>query len=109
METTQHTETPWEVVGTAIRSTSENVLDQRCIVKSALWISESGVPDAEQSANLDFIIRACNAHDSLVEACEKAEYFLGFLDNDITDYWGAGTHAAMDAARDALANARKGQ
>jgi hypothetical protein len=28
--------------------------------------------DAEHEANAAFIVRACNAHDALVEACEKA-------------------------------------
>ena len=35
----------------------------------------------EEKANAEFIVRACNAHDKLLEACREALQFFGTLDS----------------------------
>jgi hypothetical protein len=62
----EHTPTPWESNFNRIESKDDHGVDN-----DGWMIAECIGP--EQEANAEFIVRACNAHDALVAACEKIE------------------------------------
>jgi len=96
-----HTKTPWRV-----RRDEYPLNFGRFIVSSEghefLYLSagnNDGLTDSveEDEANAEFIVRACNSHEALVEACSDAvEYLRGNLHNfDILEI----LEAALDAAK----------
>ena len=60
----QHTELPWQCVGgtTIIGSDGEPIA-------KVSWPTPNL---EEQKANIAFIVRACNSHEGLLEACREA-------------------------------------
>ena len=76
-ETVKHTPTPWEIkitqegfeiVGSANKANYKSVI---------AWIKLGGATwkdtwNKEQEANAEFIVRACNSHEELLEACKEA-------------------------------------
>ena len=81
--------TPWEACGNVIRDA-----DSIEVCTVALWCEKP----SEVAAR---IVRAVNAHEGLVEACEKAQHALrNFVDHH--------THnAAVDALAAAITKARQ--
>lgn len=63
----RHTATPWQNVGYEIYDKNRNVILD-CGLREHLTNKEAG-------ANAEFIVRAVNSHDALVEACKRG---LGF-------------------------------
>ncbi len=99
---TKHTALPWKVV-------AEDIGDETFIyapvgIKGADGFDvvsyEGGfTPNSEWKldvikANADFIIRACNCHDELVEACKEAIELIEIM----TDYKGLSTWKMLKAA-----------
>ena len=65
-----HTSTPWQV-----HEGTTEILGPRCEFWVAdCWYGESGKEDNVQlrKANAEFIVRAVNAHEYLIEACKLA-------------------------------------
>jgi len=61
----KHTPTPWLVnVWTTGRRTIET--DNRLVIAEIHQTHK----DKERTANAEFIVRACNCHDELLEACQ---------------------------------------
>lgn len=103
---TQHTPTPWHL--------SEPPLKENFIYdEDGLLIADvNGFfkrEAAENSANADFIVRACNAHDELVEALENLQHADGcYCEASFSSHAGSHpTHSieCQDAIK-ALAKAR---
>ena len=70
-----HTATPWRRHDTehdAIVASG----DRLCI--ALVYAPNQQRPDAECAANLEFIVRACNAHDDLVAALQQAVDAAGY-------------------------------
>ena len=68
----EHTALPWEIGKSytddiAIRELSP---DNECVA-DVLCLS-----DGEQEANAEFIVRACNSYEALVEACKLAAKYV---------------------------------
>ena len=57
----EHTPTPWKIS----TITADEVSSEKGVVCECF-----GVTQEEEFANAAFIVRACNAHDELVEACK---------------------------------------
>jgi len=72
----KHTPTPWIV--SEHRATGENTLIRRASKRALVLASTSDclINDGEDETNADFIVRACNAHDELLEAVKNSlKYF----------------------------------
>ena len=78
MDNTKHTATPWKL------SKNGDVETIRIFCKNGYEVCRaSDLPSVfgnnrygdggtkEQEANAEFIVRACNSHDALVEACQE--------------------------------------
>jgi hypothetical protein len=70
----QHTPGPWKVFGVRRNqylAVIDSIPDQdgKVIANCICHVAMTN-PDAQ--ANAEFIVRACNAHDDLLEACEQA-------------------------------------
>ncbi len=68
--TPKHTPTPWTLKpnGVAFNLWSDDRTNSFCML-----VGYRGQPEGEHTANSEFIARACNAHEKLLAACEKAE------------------------------------
>ena len=64
----EHTPTPW-------LATTHNS-GMICIGRAHNSVAAIGTTNPTNSANAEFIIRACNSHEKLVEACKAAHAFL---------------------------------
>lgn len=65
-------------------------------------VSRANVELPITKANAAFIVRACNSHDELLEACKRVEYFF----QNITDsYKGPNYAEAFKAVSSAIAKA----
>lgn len=60
----EHTPTPWKASGNGIHK------GIRCVATTDYIDRRSGEEFKEACANAEFIVRACNAHDDLLAACE---------------------------------------
>lgn len=60
-EEEKHTPTPWHVAGYGILGPKAVLSDQICVTMNSR-------PVEERKANVDFIVRAVNAHDELLSA-----------------------------------------
>jgi hypothetical protein len=72
----KHTKTPWK--------TGNNGLEDLLIVPGCQPVQAPGNSLEECSSNAEFIVRACNNHDSLLAACEMA---LTVINNDKSPWW----------------------
>ncbi len=108
MSDTKHTELPWtrcvlELEGPEGKQ-SKTVALQHQIRALSLPLAVSHVaivaPNEQGEANAEFIVRACNAHDDLLAACEDAAFVLGkVLDKDIANWERSdGLHNRLRAA-----------
>ncbi len=61
----KHTSVPWEV---SDKQPCQIWANGKCIAMTCLW-PDYGNPEAY--ANAEFIVRACNSFDELLEACEE--------------------------------------
>lgn len=88
----EHTKTPWEVnteAGPQIREVfSGDTLICDCGV--------SGLEPIETEENTRFIVRACNAHEALLEACKN------LVDMDDRDKRGDPDYTCTDSGRETL-------
>ena len=69
-----HTRLPW-VNGLDMPAVANNNPDPRLIWAGSLYIGSmetAWISEAEQAANAEFIVRACNNFDALLAACEAA-------------------------------------
>ena len=62
----KHTPGPWFADGITIESNSGNI-----------GLMNLARPENESKANAAFIVKACNMHEELVEACKEAAGALG--------------------------------
>ena len=72
----EHTETPWKI---------SDVILTRIIDEDNNSVAEGLSADYNNPngrANAEFIVKACNMHDELVEACRKARYWLEKFSED---------------------------
>ena len=107
-ETAEHTPGPWGFVGDESHPDTERyyVIGAKGGVGIATTPHRTGPCTATDGANAKFIVRACNSHDRLVEACEAAgDYFAAteFACNT------RNSGEILDTIRAALADARKGE
>lgn len=87
-----HTPTPWDInafnmtsiikVKPGPDSKGNTYIDGRHSVKIANVMGEDDMTWGERHANAEFIVRACNAHDDLVNALNEIEAMCG---NDSLD------------------------
>ena len=114
MSDTQHTPVPWSIG------------KRRWITSGDLDIarihSVSKIGEGEAVANAEFMIRACNSHDALLEALERLVEWESVIGGDIIQLWyGNGdeddteglagteeTDQAWQQARNAIAKAKEG-
>ena len=77
-----YTPTPWKVFEgkeNEGKSTSKAIVDQTGIVLANIW--NRGTKPAQQAkANAEFIVRAVNSHEELLEACKDALKFMDGTD-----------------------------
>ena len=94
MSDTQHTPVPWSLEY------------RRWITSGDVYIARihdvSKIGEAEAVANAEFIIRACNSHDALLEALEMA---LRMMEGESLDEQFDGE---AEVIRDAIAQAKGG-
>lgn len=109
---TQHTALPWhvredgeylDIVGQT-EALPDGSWPMATLIASAPWGQKD---DPENKANMALIVRACNAHESLLEACEA---LLGAFSH-IPDHWlseecEGWPNELFDKARAAIAQAR---
>ena len=118
-KTAEHTETPWEVsqpycdsgpVQGEYRVRPVNSQQGHIIAVCRDLALNSN--KATAAANATFIVRACNSHDALVEACEGARRYIECLSWCANANHGqpcnCGAAQAEDSLRAALATAKKG-
>ena len=78
----EHTPGPWIRCGYLIDSdcgrVGKHVVERICTV-------DTGPTHEESEANAEFIVRACNAHHDLLEACEDMMLFWNDLDERYPD------------------------
>lgn len=102
MTTTKHTPGPWVRLGRT--SDRHHAIGPEGETPNAAPVTVNALYDEEGEANADFIVRACNAHEDLLEALEAlVEHFLvkcevGGDDPRRWDSW--------NAARAAIAKAK---
>jgi hypothetical protein len=77
----KHTPTPWRVVNSTLIKDELMPFD-RDEGETALIATAGGHTTARAEANAAFIVRACNAHDKLIEALELAESVMSFSRGD---------------------------
>ena len=63
---TQHTPGPWKV----------HAVDPYAKPANRRWLINPDVAVCKTEANAEFIVRACNSHDDLLEACQLAARIL---------------------------------
>ena len=68
METPKHTPLPWYKTASSPDGYIYGA-DNKCIVE--FGPTTAGHMDEERWANAEFVVRACNAHDDMLEICEK--------------------------------------
>ncbi len=68
MNEPKHTPTPWRITGYGIIGGIEDGSGQTVAQAQERPSRKRSEPDHERLANAAFIVRACNAHDALVEA-----------------------------------------
>lgn len=109
----EHTKGPWEL---------ENIIDppgfRKVLYKDGDQFREVcrvrlGTGSDEAAGNADFIVRACNSHDKLLEACETSLQWLAKVagDQGESDPTGLAHRAMKQHARvtAAIAKATKGE
>ena len=76
---TKHTTLPWEVEGQGQEVVGILAIgDNKYVAKLSGWHKKS------QDANAEFIVRACNAHEELLEACKATmKYFIEYDGMDV--------------------------
>ena len=81
-----HTPTPWVQNGPSIEEKKEpSAVIGRAIFDCYTSQDDCGIGEGEGTANAAFIVKACNAHEKLVNACRKAAASIGGEGGDI-DY-----------------------
>lgn len=74
-----HTPTPWYVSGLEIATNLNMPYGKKNRhIASVTDHYPHGTP--QDHATAEFIVRACNCHDELVEACKEAYNLIGILD-----------------------------
>ena len=101
MTQTEHTPTPWTRTGRIIDGMPHRDWDKihHCVDAVRICILDDGPTEAQSKANAEFIVRACNCHDELI---------------DLLQMWVDGTERGaappkamlLNATRDALDNAK---
>ena len=79
----KHTPLPWKLITDPNEWAAWDCVE----VAPCRYILTEGRSLEEAQANAEFIVKACNAHYDLVEACEDA---LEALQNDVGEYEGDG-------------------
>lgn len=107
----EHTKTPWKATTTRSTESGHLWLYQEAVgggCQITVYDGENPGTFPLLEVNRAFIIRACNAHDSLVEACNKVITAAEIIDssesptNDDIDH----LHSVIQDARAALAKAK---
>lgn len=113
---TGHTPTPWLRVGQTVYALDEtgncNRFSTRVeggwVWRSSAQVGASGdrTPEAELNANAEFIVRACNSHDALLEALRRMlGRYVELVNCGDCGSWNPETEAEVIAARAAIARA----
>ena len=64
----EHSRLPWASIGVMIFTSKPSVMEQDNICCTS---STNSLERTEQEANAQFIVKACNAHEELVEVLKK--------------------------------------
>ena len=89
-----HTPTPWK----------QGFKDNQCIYADYKNVANVQCREKEWQANAEFIVRAVNAHEELVEACKGAiEQMEGFLSDGVS----LGMAVKIQQIKQALAKAER--
>lgn len=108
-----HTPTPWHIVPPDEPYADITIAGARDIAR--LWLDDAPVHDfnCQQSSNAEFIVRAVNAHDDLLAACEDALSTMRVaVEAGLQDFSKQETaeivenHSTVKALRNAIAKAR---
>lgn len=107
----EHTPVPWFVDDAAYLdhlqiavSTDRGPL-RICLLPASPELIPQSANNVRAHANAEFIVRACNAHDELLEACETLLADVEAHERRTgTPQWAS----SIDKARDAIAEATKG-
>ena len=70
----KHTPVPWRAVPTSVKGSGTSLMD---VVSDGAEFSPSHVASEILPEDAEFIVRACNAHDELLEALEICQNYLG--------------------------------
>ena len=106
----EHTPTPWKlkhkIDPTAVSGITKSAGFDAVIANCGGWSSNTADPDKqrnEQVANAAFIVRACNAHEALVEALA---FYVMIFGNTAASITRESAREAYESANSALALAR---
>ena len=99
MTKVKHTETPWTVSANTIRAQSSLLL---ATIKEHL--ESNNVP---QQANAEFIVRAVNNHELLLEACKEAKYNLSRR-SETSQKWSINDQKVFELLEQAIQQAESG-
>ena len=81
----EHTKTPWEIDFANPEMVYTEYVDSDGASTYICDCDSDILPQKEYEANAAFIVRACNCHDSLINACEALiKYHLDWLESDYT-------------------------
>jgi hypothetical protein len=100
----KYTPGPWSVDGIAIVGGDRK--DVCLMGEPALYAGDSPRVCLNADANAAFIVRACNAHDDLLAACEAARSWLGDFHSDAKS-WPDDLAALSGKLRAAIAKAKE--
>lgn len=96
----KHTPTPWAKTESfqIVKPQGNTALE----LADICYVGDEAVAEA----NAEFIVRACNAHDELVEALQKCLESAHAADSNVLHSFGSLVKAIQHYARPALAKAR---
>ena len=99
-----HTATPWKVIKTSDTKIVRQGNEQSTI---GIWSKDEcidiaylrvGMASRVNESNAEFIVKAVNSHEALVEACKSLEQFETTPDKDVVTI----SYKAIQRAREAL-------
>lgn len=101
-----HSELPWKVIK------MEGSNDLYILTKNKKgwneYILAGIIPNLDAKANASFIVRACNNHEKLVEACKEAKSIISGLLGD-KRYTGGYEDEVCDKLEQAIQSAEEGK
>jgi hypothetical protein len=114
---TEHTPTPWQLLFGGVASTPDWSIHPGATFKEAVerdaicHLPETTTKTVEQvGANAKFIVRACNAHEAMLDALKGVtEHYAELINSGDAGNWDPEQEAVIIKARAAVALAEKGE